>query len=222
MTNYIIENNIDFFSELNKNSNDEDDNIDNLCLLTHEQLTFNYVTLPCGHKFNYGPIYNEICKQKLKNNTINSKDIIKLTHNQIKCPYCRQKSNKLLPYIPLDNYKKKIKGVNFPICDTQPGKHCQYIMKTGKNIGKKCIKNAYENELGCFCPSHMKKITNEHNKQESKKANKQNCKPKITPKLTESELNKKTVVMLKNMLRENSLRLVGNKKELVSRILEHM
>lgn len=95
-------------------------------------------------------------------------------------------------------------------------------MKTGKNIGKNCIKNAYENKLGCFCPSHMKKITNEHNKKESKKANKQNCKPKITPKLTESELNKKTVVMLKNMLRENSLRLVGTKKDLVSRVLDHM
>lgn len=235
MTNYIIENNIDFFSELNKNSDDKDDNINNLCLLTHEKLTFNYVTLPCGHKFNYGPIYNEVCKQKMKIHIFNSKDIIKLAHNQIKCPYCRKKSNKLLPYIPLDNYKKKIKGVNSPICDTQPGKYCQYIMKNGKNFGKACYKNAYENELGCFCSSHMKKVTNEHNKKEckkekqketkkSKKQDTQTINPsiKITPKLTETELNKKTVVMLKNMLRENSLRLVGNKKELVARVLAHM
>ena len=102
--NYIIENDIDFFSELNKElTTDSSDNINNLlslnedtiCLITREPLTDNYITLECNHKFNYLPLYNEVSNQKI--NTYLETTYLKI--NQIKCPYCRNITNNLLPYI---------------------------------------------------------------------------------------------------------------------------
>ena len=61
---YIIEDNINFFDELN--SDDCDPN--NTCLIENKPLVDNFITLSCGHKFNYLPIYNEIIKQKTKYN----------------------------------------------------------------------------------------------------------------------------------------------------------
>ena len=62
--NVIVEEGFDFWKELNE---DEDDNknIDkNLCELTREPLIINYITLPCGHRFNYKPLCIEICTLK--------------------------------------------------------------------------------------------------------------------------------------------------------------
>ena len=66
--NYIIEDNINFFDKLNKI--DKIDNTKNitdssLCLLTHQTLEKNYITLDCSHNFNYIPLYKEICCQKM-------------------------------------------------------------------------------------------------------------------------------------------------------------
>lgn len=86
-----------------------DDN--NLCLITKELLHPNHITLFCGHKFNYIPLYKEIVNQKNKSN--NGYEITKLDIHQIKCPYCRTVTNKLLPYIPYASVKL-IKYVNCP------------------------------------------------------------------------------------------------------------
>ena len=61
MTNYIIEDDIDFYKELNMSS---DNNLNNTCLITNEPLGKNKITLPCNHSFNYLPLYKEVCKQK--------------------------------------------------------------------------------------------------------------------------------------------------------------
>ena len=78
--------------ELNKNNDEEE----NLCLISKEPLNKIYIKLVCGHKFNYKPIYNEICMQKTK---YNKKEVQKLSKNSIKCPYCRNVQNKLLHYL---------------------------------------------------------------------------------------------------------------------------
>ena len=56
MKKYNIEGGIDFFSELYKSLEDEenkfkteDDN--NLCLITNQPLTDKFVKMECGHKF---------------------------------------------------------------------------------------------------------------------------------------------------------------------------
>jgi len=59
MDKYKIEGNIDFFAELYK-SLDEDDNLNeesNLCLITDQPLTDKYINFQFEHKFNYLPLF---------------------------------------------------------------------------------------------------------------------------------------------------------------------
>ena len=91
---YIIEDDIDFYKLLKE----EDINLsNNYCLISHEPLDENHVTLTCNHSFNYTALYNEVIKQKTKINTL---EITDLKINEIKCPYCRNIQNGLLPKLP--------------------------------------------------------------------------------------------------------------------------
>jgi hypothetical protein len=116
MKKYNIEGNIDFFAELHKSlyskeleEKIEDDN--NYCLITNKPLTDRYVSLNCGHKFNYIPIYNDLVNYKTKFNYMECSSR-KLNTNEIRCPYCRNKHQGLLPYYD-DLDLKKVNGVNF-------------------------------------------------------------------------------------------------------------
>jgi len=95
---YNIEGNIDFYNELYK-SLDIDDNLDdeNTCLITNEPLTNNFVQLQCKHKFNYFPLYNDIKNHKQKFNTLEGLKS-QLKYDEIRCPYCRNKQTGLLTY----------------------------------------------------------------------------------------------------------------------------
>ena len=70
MQKYNIEGSIDFFSELNKLLNKENvknenvKNEENICLISNEELTDNFVKLNCGHSFNYLPLYKDLVNQK--------------------------------------------------------------------------------------------------------------------------------------------------------------
>ena len=118
-TKYIIEGNIDFYSEINEDinsdtDNNEDDQYDNKCLITNEILRDKFVTMECGHKFNYIPLYNDLFKQKYYTNFMEEN---KLRINEIRCPYCRKITTQLIPYydnfsIINDVYVRKIKGIN--------------------------------------------------------------------------------------------------------------
>ena len=73
---YIIEGGIDFFSELYKSLDVEEDVLEddnNKCLISNQVLTDKHVQLNCGHKFNYIEFIkkqeNDINKdEKLKRN----------------------------------------------------------------------------------------------------------------------------------------------------------
>ena len=121
---YNIEGNIDFFSELYKSLDDEEEEQkteeDNkLCLITNKPLIDKFVELKCGHKFNYVPLYKDIYNHKIKFNSMEASNG-SLKGNEIRCPYCRQKQVGLLPYYE-NMGVKKIGGVNFlseiePVC----------------------------------------------------------------------------------------------------------
>ena len=119
METYIIEDNIDFYSELHSNCEEETNqniittqttiyNDENMCLITHSPLIEHHQVLPCGHSFNYLPLYKYTKNAKLKFNHL---ELPMLTLNQIKCPFCRTIHNQLLPYIQLPGVFK-INGVN--------------------------------------------------------------------------------------------------------------
>ena len=96
MPKYIVEGAIDFFSELYKSLDEEEDTNDNVCLITNAPLTANFVQLQCGHKFNYLPLYKDIYNHKKNFNYLESSSG-KLGKNEIRCPYCRKKQNEVLP-----------------------------------------------------------------------------------------------------------------------------
>ena len=127
-------------------------NNDNICLITLENLTSNYITLECGHKFNYMPLYNEVIQQKTIYNNLET-TILKI--NEIKCPYCRTINNKILPYIDMSGVRL-IRGVNYPKIYRMKLHNCQWTMQSGKNKGCICNKPAFQSEFGIFCEKHFK------------------------------------------------------------------
>lgn len=104
-------NNIDFYAELYKS--DSEDDCDGVattlgdCMITHAPIQgIDYVTLECGHMFNYDAIFNDIYNHKKR---FHSLETSRLKEQQIRCPYCRHIQNKLLPHYP---GKRKVCGVN--------------------------------------------------------------------------------------------------------------
>jgi len=234
--NYIIEGGIDFYSEINKkeensiNTNVEEEGGEK-CLITYQPLTLNSIKLSCGHKFNYLPLYKEICNQKkvLSNNVI-SYEIYRLKVNEIKCPYCRVKKDELLPYIQVYDESgnpqvDRIQGVNTPerFCmKTQAA--CGWKFKQGKEQGEICSKNAYYNEhhkinTNSYCDMHWKKIEIKDKKKNIK------IKEDLEKSIWTDEMitysKTKGIYELKEILRKNGLIVGGNKKELVQRIFEN-
>jgi hypothetical protein len=227
--NYIIEGGIDFYNEINNiTSNTIDNNTLNNCLITHEPLTINYIELSCGHKFNYFPLYKEISIQKKNSTSANAFEIIKLNINEMKCPYCRLKIDKILPYIPLyvdgddgKNIIERINGINSPERYCMKHKDCSWVFKQGKDGGTKCLKNAYYrnnnniNNDDAYCDMHWKKIDIKHNE----KIETINKDVIWTDQMTKYSKTK-SIDELKNILRKEFYKVSGNKKELVIRIFE--
>ena len=116
MSKYTIEGNIDFFAELYKsldieenNQKTEEDN--NLCLISNETLTDKYVTMECGHKFNYLPLYLDVKNHKQKFNGMEGSST-RLYQDEIRCPYCRKKQSGVLPYYE-ELGLEKLHGINY-------------------------------------------------------------------------------------------------------------
>jgi hypothetical protein len=210
--NYIVEDDFDFYGELNNvqelNTSDTvpstvpstmpsaapstvpsalptTETIPAICMISHEPLTYNAIILPCKHSFNYLPLYNELC---LHNNK-----------EYIICPYCRTKSDKLIPFISLPNVTK-IVGVNYPTKLCMPKPKCSLILKTGMYKGLPCEHNGIEYEHGTFCSKHEK----------------YNIDNVWTPE-KEKFIKEKNIPEIKSLLRSKGLKVGGVKKELVNR-----
>lgn len=206
--NYIVEDNIDFFSELKKMNETTQDNDDNVCLITGEKLDYNFVTLSCNHSFNYKPLFCEIKGQKT---LFNAQETLKLNLNQIKCPYCRCITNYLLPQIP-EIHPGLVKGVNSPKKYCMKHRQCQWVFKSGKNKNQRCGKDAYDCSHGSYCRSHRNLI----------KRNLLKKNIHSSPSESVQTYNKLTVAALKNLLREKKLKLGGKKNDLINRLKDNI
>ena len=143
----------DFFNKLKFmtqcNESIENINIDSCCLLTKEALNDIHVTLNCGHKFNYIPLYKEVVIQKTSagmttNGYYNS---CTLRLNEIKCSYCRRVQDKLLPFLNYDNVKR-LRGVNGPESLCMKARMCDHI-ETANKIKKKNSKKEISDSCEC-------------------------------------------------------------------------
>ena len=157
--NYSIEGGLNFIDELNSSIKESVSNDAEVCLIIYSKLDSNHITLECGHKYNYLPIYNEVVYQKTKTNT----DIVKLGIKQIKCPYCRNIQNFLLPQMKGYNL---IQGVNSPLKFCKCLYNCSYKLKTGI-----CNKPCNEE----FCTTHKNKNKNKILIEKNKKENRCKC-----------------------------------------------
>ena len=128
---YEIENNFNWQNEINT----EEELYDNsYCLISGLPLEDGFVTLPCNHSFNYINLYNEVINQKKRSSNMESN---KLSFKQIKCPYCRNIYDNLLPYYNLKDIIK-INGVNSPEHLTFNFHNCNSILDLlKKKRGKK-------------------------------------------------------------------------------------
>ena len=135
MNKYTIEENINFFEELYKSLDIEENELktdedNNKCLITNTILTDKYVELICGHKFNYIPLYHDLVNHKNKFNIMESSSS-RLNINEIRCPYCRNKEVRTLPYYE-ELGLEKINGVNFydpNIKQIHKNEKCCYLLE---------------------------------------------------------------------------------------------
>ena len=207
-----------FFNILNQelsenntlNSNSLNDKcLNDKCLISQEPLYNNYIRLECGHKFNYLALYDEIVKQKTVYNRL---EVTNLKVSEMKCPYCRSITKKLLPYINYENVKQ-IKGVNCPKKYSIKIASCQWIYKNGKNKGCLCNESAFSSEYGILCNKHYNKVNI---------ANKESENTNIMPDNIYNEICKKyKISQLKEILKTIYLKTSGNKKELIYRLIEN-
>ncbi len=116
MAKYKTEGSIDFYAELYKSLDIEEEEIkteedNHKCLITNKPLIDKYITMKCGHKFNYIPLFNDLINHKKKFNFMEGNQG-RLKTNEIRCPYCRKKQCELLPYYP-DMGLNKENGINY-------------------------------------------------------------------------------------------------------------
>jgi hypothetical protein len=142
-----------FYNEINNITDlNSTNNTNDICLISGENINDTSITLDCNHKFNYYYIYKDIVAQK--NNFKKNKYAKAIKINQIRCPYCRNVQNTILPYKPIEHCTEKIYGVNYPKKYCMKNSQCPYIFKKGKNKGQQCTKEV----LHDFCSLHMKYI----------------------------------------------------------------
>jgi len=128
------------------NPKSEQHNDDDICLISGEKLDNTKVTLMCNHSFNYVHIFNELVMQKYNPST---KEIQKLTHYQLKCPYCRNIQDYIIP--PLEGFTKK-RYINTPVSKAMNTHKCVYKFKSGKRKNQECNNPCLQD----YCISHIK------------------------------------------------------------------
>ena len=208
MQKYNIEGSIDFFSELNKLLNKENvknenvKNEENICLISNEELTDNFVKLNCGHSFNYIPLYKDLVNQKQKFNIM---EIMELKKDEIRCPYCRTKQYGVLPYyeelgLPkingvntLEKEKKNLCEYSIPNLNFNPMLPEDETIGNSKeiiclNAGSKIVGKNYGDEKN-YCSYHKKIVI--HYAKEDIKILKQKAKDDLKQEKIQNQILKK-------------------------------
>ena len=184
---------------------EENNNDDETCLISGYTLEENHIKLECNHKFNYKHIYNEVHKQKTQPW---HSEVSKVRNNQLKCPYCRNIQNGILPY--RDNYPK-VRYVNWPPSLMMLPDKCIYTFSSGKRKGLACGKKCN----GKYCISHEKIMIKRAEKQLEKE------KKKLEKQKKKLENQKKKKTSLKGLAIVNSKKIDKKIKYNDNSILPH-
>ena len=120
----------DFMKCISTEQDEEQANDVSLCLITNEPLKKYAVRLKCGHSFNIEPLTYAMYQYKLDKKINNAV----MDYNTY-CPYCRDKTEGLLPYAPTS---EKYHGVNMPHKHSFGNNLCKHNISTNKQCGRKC------------------------------------------------------------------------------------
>ena len=139
MTNIILTTE-DFNKQLLEGLCEDEDSVNTSpCLISGDKLDNQFITLSCKHKFNYCPIFYEIKHQK----EFTKLETCRLKRYQIKCPYCRNVQNGIIPFNK-DYPDLKMDGVNWPPSRVSKNNECMAIIKSGKRKGDYCAKPCFD------------------------------------------------------------------------------
>jgi len=209
--NYILPEGFDFYTELkNESEGLEKCHYDNNCLISGIELTVeNSLRLDCGHTFDYVSLFNDIQESKYGTSYKSNYTSTKLRDHQLRCPYCRQIQNRILPYYP-ELVKKRIRGVNYPFSWGMGKNICDYKFKSGKNKGEVCGRKC--NRVKCHQHFSISK-TSVKNKEEIIPENIQR---------EETALRKYTVHQLRSIAKYHKLRGYSKlkKNDLIKKIID--
>lgn len=173
--------NIKQYDQTNLSLNIEDKQVER-CLISDEILRKDHILLKCGHKFNYVPLFKEVVFQKcsmlpknvsskivtmyIKNssqstimyNSSHNLETSKIAYNEIKCPYCRTVTPKLLPYYPYPDVTK-IKYVNTPVELGFPALTCEYFRNHNEDTPSCRTNCIYQDKYNMMlCNKHFNKL----------------------------------------------------------------
>ncbi len=164
---YAIEGGLDFY-QLLQDTTEVDYSDADKCLITYEPLNETAVTLECNHSFNYLPLYKYVLNSKTKFNNMESKA---LKVAQLKCPFCRNIQNTLMPAPPDGVEASLVHGVNaIEYSSIKVGKCC-YDRGEGKEPCQlTLVYTAYrDNQTYCF---HHRALMKKKWEKEDKSAHK--------------------------------------------------
>jgi hypothetical protein len=144
---------VELINSMKKSSNEEED-----CMICHLPIEKNIMKLKCGHK------YHEDCIEFIKNKK-----------QSIVCPYCQvvtdiSKVNKIKTDISVETTENTQVVTDIITENSQ----CNIIIKSGKNVGKKCNKInciRHKTTIQNLCPTILKT-----GKNKGTQCNRLNCK----------------------------------------------
>lgn len=159
----------DFYKQLYASLDSSDDNSTNCCLITDEPLLDFFMKLDCGHTFNYVPLYHDIANHKQKFNVMES-NMGALNISEIRCPYCREKHPRVLPFYESLGLPK-LNGVNAVFKD----KLCAYLIPNPnympdepidgffnyKFLKCKCYGLSDQEDADFYCDKHKRALAKE-------------------------------------------------------------
>ena len=159
---YKIEDNLSFFEELEK---EDISSSENICYISNLPLEENHITLKCGHKFNSYYIFNEFFNKRFERFMYIQPKLLTI---KLKCPYCRNIQNEVIPYHETKGVSK-IYGINVTDCDNFHNNWlCQYIKKTKQVCHSNCTMPFKETGI-YYCENHFNSIQKKYIKDNTPK-----------------------------------------------------
>jgi len=144
---------LDFYKLLSENEPEYGEEED-LCMITKTPLTKTHIKLDCTHKFNYLPLLKDMYTRIYSSHQVKCLSGFPLHVNKIKCPYCRNITNHILPFIK-EEYNVKIYGLNSLNREDIIQEVNIPFYKICKCSVKDCFTYCYSGYQLPFCKTHL-------------------------------------------------------------------